>query len=195
MNAFYLLDFAINAGILLPRPFPSFLSHHQVQACIRALIVDVLPTEKQEIGNAWAGRMIGVGSVLGYLTYVTPTCCTSNTFALPIRPHPNHHVISGFLDLVSMLPFLGNTQFKVISAIAGIFLVLSVFVTCWSTTEASSLQDISVKKYVSSYSTLPYLASTLTLPSEPQCGSLYVKSSSPSGHCPFPYSKYATCNS
>ena len=32
----------------------------------RALVVDILPRELQEIGNAWASRMIGAGHVLGF---------------------------------------------------------------------------------------------------------------------------------
>jgi solute carrier family 45 protein 1/2/4 len=32
----------------------------------RALIVDVLPLDEQELANAWAGRMIGVGHVMGF---------------------------------------------------------------------------------------------------------------------------------
>ena len=36
----------------------------------RALIVDTLPSEKQPIGSAWAARMMGIGSVVGFLMYV-----------------------------------------------------------------------------------------------------------------------------
>lgn len=32
----------------------------------RALLVDVLPAAKQERANAWASRMIQVGSIAGY---------------------------------------------------------------------------------------------------------------------------------
>jgi solute carrier family 45 protein 1/2/4 len=47
---FYLLDFSINT----------------VQASCRNLIVDVISCEHQNLANAWAARMIGVGNVLGY---------------------------------------------------------------------------------------------------------------------------------
>ncbi len=36
----------------------------------RALLVDVLSTEEQELGNAWAGRMSGVGSIAGFFMFV-----------------------------------------------------------------------------------------------------------------------------
>ena len=38
----------------------------KVQAADRALLVDILPKTQQELGNAWAGRMLGVGSVFGF---------------------------------------------------------------------------------------------------------------------------------
>ncbi|MCJ1361426.1 hypothetical protein MMC16_000526 [Acarospora aff. strigata] len=72
----YVLDFAINT----------------VQAGIRAFIVDNAPTHQQEDANAWAGRLTGVGNVLGYL--------------------------SGYVDLPKIMPFFGNTQFKVLCVIA-----------------------------------------------------------------------------
>ena len=37
-----------------------------VQAADRALIVDTLPFSLQPAGNAWAARMLGVGSVMGF---------------------------------------------------------------------------------------------------------------------------------
>lgn len=50
----YLIDFSINA----------------VMSTDRALIVDTLPPQQQEAGNAWAGRMAGVGGVAGFFVYV-----------------------------------------------------------------------------------------------------------------------------
>ena len=41
-----------------------------VQAVDRALIVDTLPSNDQADANAWAARMLGVGSVAGYFMYV-----------------------------------------------------------------------------------------------------------------------------
>lgn len=64
-----------------------------VQAGIRAFIVDNAPTHQQEDANAWAGRINGVGSILGYL--------------------------SGYVDLpVVTGGYLGDTQFKVLCIIA-----------------------------------------------------------------------------
>jgi solute carrier family 45, member 1/2/4 len=37
-----------------------------VQAVDRALIIDVLPSFMQPSGNAWAARMLGLGSVVGF---------------------------------------------------------------------------------------------------------------------------------
>jgi hypothetical protein len=41
-----------------------------VQAADRALLVDTLPTAQQERGNAWAGRMLSIGSVVGFFVSV-----------------------------------------------------------------------------------------------------------------------------
>ena len=41
-----------------------------VMAADRALLVDVLPTSDQPLGNAWAAGMFGVGSVMGFWLYV-----------------------------------------------------------------------------------------------------------------------------
>ena len=38
-------------------------------AAARALIVDSVPTPQQNTANAWAGRMLGLGNVLGYLRF------------------------------------------------------------------------------------------------------------------------------
>ncbi|RKP08213.1 major facilitator superfamily domain-containing protein, partial [Thamnocephalis sphaerospora] len=91
--AFYLVDFAVNAG----------------KCAIRALVVDVLPPEKQERGNAWAGGMIGVGSVCGYFM--------------------------GMVNLVELLPALGNSQMKVLCVLASLALLTAVGITCVAVTE------------------------------------------------------------
>ncbi|GBB90550.1 hypothetical protein RclHR1_17540003 [Rhizophagus clarus] len=91
--SFYVLDFAINC----------------VQASCRVLIVDILPPSQQEDGTAWASRMGGIGSVLGYFT--------------------------GFIDLVEVFPFLGKTQMQVLCVVASIILLISNALTCWAVTE------------------------------------------------------------
>jgi len=37
-----------------------------VQAVDRALLVDTIPSSDQAVGNAWAARMQGIGSVMGF---------------------------------------------------------------------------------------------------------------------------------
>lgn len=58
--------------------------------------MDNAPTHQQEDANSWAGRWTGIGNILGYL--------------------------SGYVDLPRIAPFLGNTQFKVLCAIASVAL-------------------------------------------------------------------------
>ena len=41
-----------------------------MQATNRALLVDTLPTAEQAGGNAWAARMLGIGSVAGFFVWV-----------------------------------------------------------------------------------------------------------------------------
>lgn len=86
--AIYVLDFAINT----------------VQASIRAFIVDCAPAHQQELANAMASRLTGIGNIIGY--------------------------VAGYVDLPSRLWFLGETQFKILCVIACIALgstvVLSV---------------------------------------------------------------------
>ena len=48
--ALYGIDFSVNA----------------VMAVDRALIVDIVPLESQPAANAWAARMMGLGSVIGF---------------------------------------------------------------------------------------------------------------------------------
>ena len=78
---------------------------HVVQAGIRAFIVDNAPTHQQEDANAWAGRIVGVGSILGYL--------------------------SGYVDLPKLTGgYFGNTQFKVLCIIACVTLGGTVIISC-----------------------------------------------------------------
>lgn len=76
-----------------------------MQAGIRAFIVDNAPTHQQEDANAWAGRINGVGSILGYL--------------------------SGYIDLPKVTRgYLGDTQFKVLCIIACFALGGTVLISC-----------------------------------------------------------------
>ncbi|THU98478.1 hypothetical protein K435DRAFT_777462 [Dendrothele bispora CBS 962.96] len=83
----FLIDFSINA----------------VQAVDRALIVDILPSSLQPAGNAWAARMLGIGSVIGFFV--------------------------GNLDLPTMLPILGSTELQIISVLVSLILLGSQLVT------------------------------------------------------------------
>ncbi|KAG2183721.1 hypothetical protein INT43_006732 [Umbelopsis isabellina] len=93
ITSIYVLDFAINC----------------VQASCRAILVDALPPSQQESGTAWAGRMVGIGSVAGYFM--------------------------GYADLVRYLPFFGNTQLKVLCVVAIIVLVIADAITCFAVKE------------------------------------------------------------
>ncbi|KIL68411.1 hypothetical protein M378DRAFT_120453 [Amanita muscaria Koide BX008] len=79
--AIYLVDFSINA----------------VQAVDRALLVDTLRPSEQPAGNAWAARMLGIGSVIGFFV--------------------------GNINLRNILPFLGKTQLEVLSVIVSVLLL------------------------------------------------------------------------
>ena len=108
----YCLDFAINTGRCSLLFFHIFFGSSigfvnilaPVQAGIRAFIVDNAPAHQQESANAWASRVTGVGNILGY--------------------------ISGYLDLPKLLPFFGNTQFKVLCVIACISLGSTLLASC-----------------------------------------------------------------
>ncbi|GJJ69480.1 solute carrier family 45, member 1/2/4 [Entomortierella parvispora] len=91
---FYCLDFSINA----------------VQASCRSLIMDIPPTDQQEVCNAWSGWMNNLGSVVGFFT--------------------------GNLDLVKYAsPWLGNTQIKILANIAMISFITCLGITCSSVKE------------------------------------------------------------
>ncbi|KAG2131037.1 major facilitator superfamily domain-containing protein [Suillus clintonianus] len=79
----YCIDFSINA----------------VQALDRALLVDTLPPSDQPSGNAWAARMLAIGSVFGFFV--------------------------GEIDLPRWLPFLGRVQLEVLAVIASLLLLLT----------------------------------------------------------------------
>jgi solute carrier family 45, member 1/2/4 len=90
----YGIDFSINA----------------VQASARSLIVDTLPSSKQQVGSAWATRMVATGCVLGYA--------------------------AGSIDLTRVFgSSIGDTQFQQLIVVAVTFLCLTVSVTCWAVEE------------------------------------------------------------
>ncbi|KAJ3982178.1 sucrose transporter [Lentinula detonsa] len=89
----YLIDFSVNA----------------VMAVDRALLVDVLPSTLQPSGNAWAARMAGFGSVVGYF--------------------------AGNLDLPSLLPIFGHTELQILSVVVSIILLGSHIIMASSVSE------------------------------------------------------------
>lgn len=90
----YGVDFAINA----------------VQACMRSLVADTLPTSQQQLGAAWASRMVAVGSLVGYGL--------------------------GALDLQVLFgSAMGDSQFKQLTIVAGSILLSTVLLTCWAVSE------------------------------------------------------------
>jgi solute carrier family 45, member 1/2/4 len=80
-----------------------------IQAALRAYIVDCAPTHQQESANAWISRTSGVGNIFG--------------------------MFCGGLNLPKVLPFLGNTQFKVLCAIVSISMAVTVGISCASIPE------------------------------------------------------------
>lgn len=80
-----------------------------IQAGVRAYIVDVAPTHQQESANAWLMRSAGIGNILGYL--------------------------AGYINLPDYLPWLGDSQFKVLCAIASFVMALTVGVSCSACSE------------------------------------------------------------
>lgn len=91
--AIYCIDFAVNA----------------VQAVDRALIVDTLPTNEQASGNAWAARMLGIGSVAGFFV--------------------------GNVDLTQVFFMFGKTELQVLAVIASLLLVTTHSATAYCVTE------------------------------------------------------------
>ncbi|KAK9325373.1 hypothetical protein V1517DRAFT_254286 [Lipomyces orientalis] len=89
--------------------FAADFSVNAVQACCRAIIVDSLPKSKQELANAWAGRMVAGGHLIGYF--------------------------AGVINLVDYFPYLGNTQLKVLCAISSLALLFCVGLTSWAVEE------------------------------------------------------------
>ncbi|TFK21002.1 sucrose transporter [Coprinopsis marcescibilis] len=105
----FFIDFAINA----------------VQAMDRALLVDTLSPSRQAAGNAWAARMLGVGSVVGFFV--------------------------GNVNLTKTFPFFGKTQLQVLSVIVSIFLLVGHIVMAICVKERvllkqNNLSNIETKK-------------------------------------------------
>ncbi|KAG8893608.1 hypothetical protein FRB99_001850 [Tulasnella sp. 403] len=81
-----------------------------VMVATKALVIDIMPSEKQEEVNAWAGRVGAFGHVIGFFV--------------------------GQVDLVPYFPFLGNTQLQVASVLSGIILFITQGITIYCVREA-----------------------------------------------------------
>ncbi|KAG8716671.1 hypothetical protein FRC09_015412 [Ceratobasidium sp. 395] len=86
-----------------------------VQAVDRALLVDILPPSLQAAGNAWAGRMFGLGSVAGFFI--------------------------GGVNLPRVIPWLGRTQLEVLSIVSSALLLGLHGVTAGSVEEKVLVTD------------------------------------------------------
>ncbi|GAB5586601.1 hypothetical protein Unana1_01501 [Umbelopsis nana] len=80
-----------------------------VQAICRAFILDIPPLWQQDRVNAWSARLSNTATVIGHFT--------------------------GFMDLVHLLPFFGDTQVKVFCVVAIIVFTVTVTITCITTKE------------------------------------------------------------
>lgn len=74
-----------------------------VQAALRTFIVDCGPAHQQEAANSMASRMTGIGNIIGY--------------------------IAGYVNLTNSFWFLGDTQFKILCAVASIALGSTVILS------------------------------------------------------------------
>ncbi len=87
-----------------------------VMSCNRSLLVDTLPLEKQQDGAAWASRMASFGHLVGYA--------------------------AGAIDLVRVFgPAFGDTQFKKLSIVASLSILMTCGITCWAVTERVLLKS------------------------------------------------------
>lgn len=84
-------------------------SLNAVQASCRALILDIPPLWQHQQANAWAARLSNAAMVVGYFT--------------------------GFVDLVKVLSFLGDSQIKVFCIIAIAVFIVTISITCINTHE------------------------------------------------------------
>ncbi|KAK1757499.1 sucrose transporter [Echria macrotheca] len=81
-----------------------------VMSCSRSLVVDTLPIHKQQTGASWTSRMGSLGHIIGYAL--------------------------GAVDLIGLFGTkLGDTQFKQLTVIAAMGIMLCAAITCWAVSE------------------------------------------------------------
>ncbi|KHN95156.1 Major facilitator superfamily domain, general substrate transporter [Metarhizium album ARSEF 1941] len=86
-----------------------------VQAAIRAFFVDCAPAHQQEEANAMASRATGIGNIMGF--------------------------VAGYVNLPTYLWFLGNSQFKILCAVASIGLAITIALSTASIRERNPRTD------------------------------------------------------
>ncbi|KAI8140869.1 major facilitator superfamily domain-containing protein [Fennellomyces sp. T-0311] len=86
-----------------------------VQAICRALILDIPPLWQQEYANAWSARMSNSAQVIGYFV--------------------------GFIDLVKIAPWLGDSQMKGFCVVAIIVFCVTLAITCLAVHEKPLERD------------------------------------------------------
>lgn len=89
-----------------------------IQASSRALIVDVVPTDQQQIANAWAARMIGIFNLIGFWI--------------------------GTLNLKKLFPFFGDTQFKVLATLVALIMSGLTFFCLYYIEERNPQTDLTL---------------------------------------------------
>nr|XP_018264346.1 solute carrier family 45, member 1/2/4 [Kwoniella dejecticola CBS 10117]OBR86504.1 solute carrier family 45, member 1/2/4 [Kwoniella dejecticola CBS 10117] len=82
-----------------------------LQASLRNLVLDVTPGEQLASANAWHGRFNHVGNIVGFTM--------------------------GFLNLahVPIIRLVGGGQFRKVCIVGLVLLVITVWITCWTTEE------------------------------------------------------------
>lgn len=112
MLAFYILDFSLNGA----------------QAALRALVLDLVPSDQQTMANAYLARMANIGNIVGY------------SF--------------GFINLTSsvLLRWIGGGQFRKLCILSVTVLDICVIITCVMNPEErlpKIKRDKSIKKVFS----------------------------------------------
>ena len=113
------------------------VSIQPVQAGVRSLIVDCCPPKQQVQASAYASRITGIGSILGYC--------------------------SGFISLPDVAPWLGDTQFKGLSVIASIALTTAVVISCSTVEEERLFEDYASRKRSSFFAVFKHIGNSINL--------------------------------
>lgn len=91
--------------------------------------MDTLATNEQADGNAWAARMLGIGSVAGYFVFVV--------FSITRVIHHAHvfSLSSGNVDMTRVFPFFGDTELEVLVVVGALLLIFTHGITAFCVKE------------------------------------------------------------